>query len=512
MHWPRLTRPPIRVLWLIAAWPVIVGIWSVVVHRNAADAIGDGALLGIDLESLTDHPLLTGAYSRFWFHHPGPMYQYALAPLYWIFPGAWSPHVMSGILNLIWIAIALWAAGRIMNARLRFPIAVGIVVLIASMPAVATMQSWNASAGLLAAAAYLVVLWSHLNAPSGRTLFAATLIGSFVLQTHLSWAPIILPATLVVLAIRGFKNWSARWLAPLPVAGYLGVTVLCWAAPLFEWFANDPNNVDEILNRSDTLPQPHGFGTSMQMALGQLARPVGFVFGLGIDRQGGTPGAMPKLLTIGLIMLAAYVAWNARDHSLGIGIVLLLATWCGTVISFTRMTDNPVPRYLGHMGGAAMSLLVVIVAITALRKLLPALSAVVVPVSLVMVLATTFSTSGDLADQSGAVESHPHIRNIGNLIPEGAILGLGDIAAWEPVAGVVLQQCRERSCLPVTRNAEAVGTPQADTARIVFRPWSLTKRRPTHLLRTNSEPGANEVVLATEGGITLTEVTQRQGK
>lgn len=94
------------------------------------------------------------------------MYTNPLAPIWWIWPGAWAADSGSGVLNAIWVAIGIWAVGRIEGAAGCFTAAVGFTVLIAGLPPAVTTQSWNPSVSLLAASAFLVVAWSHTILPS----------------------------------------------------------------------------------------------------------------------------------------------------------------------------------------------------------------------------------------------------------------------------------------------------------------------------------------------------------
>ncbi len=532
---PRLPirRPPIRLLWLIAAWPIIVGIWTVLVHRDSAGVTGDGALLGLDLHAIGDHAVLTGSYSRFWFHHPGPAYQYVLFPFYFLWPGAWSPHLISGVLNGIWVAIGMWAAGRSDGGRGRFLAAATFSILIAVLPVAATTQSWNASIGLLGASALLLVMYSHVQLPSRATLLTIILLSSFLMQAHVSWVPILLPALGVTAAFRCYARTRRNAGTPAMViegntiiippptepppslmsrtklataAAWILGTLFLWLAPLIDFFTRHPNNVDELRFRAETLPRPTDFKEAFILMLGQLSRPVGFLLGYDADPQGGSVGAVPKGLTLLLLFGIVFAAFRWNDLGARIGVSLVGATALGMTVGYTRMTDNPIPIYLGRLGGAALAVLLIVLMGRVLTRAFPLVSIPLAIGLLLVLISTSWNTSHEVSEHRAALERHPEVPALSRKLPRTAIVGLGDIAAWEAAAGIANYQALHDKSVHISTDAASVGTPAADTAKILFRPWDLTERAPQFLVHVDSAIGENETVIATSEGVTLTRV------
>src|SRR4029077_4920882 len=64
---------------LVALSPFAVGAFSIIKRGYPAGALfGDRAILALTARDACSAPALLGAYSRFYWHHPGPLYFYVL--------------------------------------------------------------------------------------------------------------------------------------------------------------------------------------------------------------------------------------------------------------------------------------------------------------------------------------------------------------------------------------------------------------------------------------------------
>src|SRR5438094_7655590 len=90
--------------------------------------VSDGAVLEIyTLEALKGR-LLVGPYSRFGWHHPGPLFFYAAAPWYWL-SGRHTVGMQAGavLINLAALGVALWTIARAASPWLTAPVSAATV-------------------------------------------------------------------------------------------------------------------------------------------------------------------------------------------------------------------------------------------------------------------------------------------------------------------------------------------------------------------------------------------------
>lgn len=506
--------------------------WSAIGYRHSANTFGDGALLGLDLDALTSHPVLTGSYSRFSFHHPGPMYAYLLAPFWWLSRGAWSAHFASGLLNTIWVAIGIWASGRIDAGRGRFVAAVGFAVLIASLPPAITLESWNPSVSLLGASAFLVLLWSHVMRPSRPTLATALFLGSFLAQVHVTLGPILVLAAGFVACVRAVQRWNERGsdrrisvdgdtvtVASAPVAdttsrakGFGRIAAWCafvtilWLPPLIDLLTNNPNNLATILRKTDELPHPHSLGDVLPIALGQLARPVGFLLGAGTDPQSGARGVLPKVVTLLLLSLVSLAAWRRRDRGTLLGVGIIAATCVGMVASLSRVVDAPIPYYLGRFGGAALTVLLLAVLGRFIVSNMPFTASFLAVAMVVLLCVASLHSARDISRVRGATEFHAEVEALPEQLHDGDALGLGDVSSQLAFAGIIYEARLNGIHIRASTNSEVLSADPINTTIVLFRPWDRTAKAPDYLLRTTSKASPDERVIATINGVTLTKL------
>lgn len=202
--------------------------------------ISDGAILEIyTLEALRG-TLLVGPYSRFGWHHPGPLYFYLQAPWYWL-SGLHTAGMQAGALalNLASVALIGWTLARCAST----PIAVAVSAFTAWY-AVRTgdmlVSVWNPHVIVLPMLAYLVV--AAALAATGRRVLLLWLVfvGTFLVQTHLAMTPIVVVAGAVAIAA-GRRSLSGMWLLALTLG------LLLWLPPSVEQLRHRPGNLVAIV-------------------------------------------------------------------------------------------------------------------------------------------------------------------------------------------------------------------------------------------------------------------------
>jgi len=153
---------------------------------------GDGALLEISTRNLASGKSLTGPYSRFGFHHPGPAYFLARVPLYFLFDASSSSSYLTVSL------IAVLSLGGIFlllrrNAGSIPSIAFCLIasLYLRSMQPVIWLSEWNAFVVILPLF-YAVIAFAAVGSGLHRYLPLAVLSASFAAQTHIGTVPVVI--------------------------------------------------------------------------------------------------------------------------------------------------------------------------------------------------------------------------------------------------------------------------------------------------------------------------------
>ncbi|MDQ3068358.1 MAG: hypothetical protein M3R55_01345, partial [Acidobacteriota bacterium] len=202
----------------------------------------DFALTELYTELATRGELLLGPYSRFGWHHPGPLYFYVQAPFYAagghkaaaLFAGALAIN-LSALATIAWV---MWRERR--DARLVL-ITVACVLLAWRVPRLLA-SPWTGHVPLLPALAFIVLCAAIANGRR-RLIPLAIVTGSFVAQTHLSLAPavaLLMGCVLVSLA-RGRRAGDPALGTTLNRAAWVGLAL--WLLPLSEALSHAGGNI-----------------------------------------------------------------------------------------------------------------------------------------------------------------------------------------------------------------------------------------------------------------------------
>jgi hypothetical protein len=199
-----------------------------------------------------------GPYSRYGWHHPGPMLFYLLAPGY-VLSGhlSLSLHATAALVNVVSLSCVCWVLWRHRRERLVIPIGMSLVFY--AWRAGGLMASaWNPHVLILPLVA-LIVTCAALAIGDAALLPAVLLVASFVVQSHISLAPTVASVAGVALCGLGIRSVRRRsgvvsWRKPV-VAG-AGVLALAWSLPLWEELRPGDGNITKLL-RFVAAPQPH---------------------------------------------------------------------------------------------------------------------------------------------------------------------------------------------------------------------------------------------------------------
>jgi hypothetical protein len=284
------------------------GLVAVTRHAPPFREVSDGAILEIYALQALKGRLLVGPYSRFGWHHPGPLFFYVAAPWYWM-SGHHTAGLQAGALaiNLAAIAAIAWTAARLASP----PIAIAVAVVTAwytCRTGDLIVSVWNPHVIVLPMLAF-VVMAAALAATGRRVLLLwLVLFGSFLVQTHIAMAPLVavLGATAVVAQRQALDGmWVQSCLAALAL----------WLPPMVEQATHSPGNLTRIVTffaGGSSSGQTAGAALVAWSASLTSAFTHGFAVARGLDFR-PPESSWPVVWTVAqIVVLVAAAVWATR--------------------------------------------------------------------------------------------------------------------------------------------------------------------------------------------------------
>ncbi len=291
------------------------------------------------------HTPLTGVQSRFGWDHPGPLMFWVLAPFYRAF-GNTGVLFGTGIVNGLAVVASVALARRRGGVMLAALVTLVLLVLCWALGPNLLVDPWNPWIAVLPFFTFVLVAWSVAERDLAMLPWAVA-VGSFVVQTHVGYAPLVLGAGAVaaVLALTP-KGHAER--AHADVVKWLivaaAVAVALWLAPLFQQLFGHPRNLSAIVHyfrhpTEKAVGLRFGFGL-----MGTELRPIGpwitakdtGPFGFATDSSTSS-----ALLLLAAVLGAGAYAWargNARAGRFALSMFGL--AWIG-VVAGGRVTGVP---------------------------------------------------------------------------------------------------------------------------------------------------------------------------
>lgn len=191
--------------------------------------------------------LLVGAYSRFQWHHPGPLYFFLLAPFY-VLSGEKTVGLNAGAAAIAIASMALIAWVLMRRSPRLAVIGCASLALFAWRAGEAMVSPWNPHVPLLPTLA-LVVVAADVVAGQTMMLPVVAALASLSGQAHVALMPcvLVLGAIALARAIAGASVGLERdaWRRSLAVT--LAVLVIAWALPVYEQMTGTPRgNITEL--------------------------------------------------------------------------------------------------------------------------------------------------------------------------------------------------------------------------------------------------------------------------
>jgi hypothetical protein len=229
-------------------------------------ALADGAIAELYVLFALKGSWALGPYSQYFWHHPGPVVFYALAPLYAL---AQQHPAALGVGALVINVVAVGAATRVLVRTLPGIAAVAVTVPMAlwiCRTGGLLTSYWNPHLILLPT---LLFFWLAVGVGIGRLSLLPLLVGvgSALVQTHIGTSPTV--GAIVALAV--WLAWRLpmavdspgsphRWRRALNTSAWVGVAL--WFLPLAEQFANrgDGNVAKLVTYFAERHGAVHGVG------------------------------------------------------------------------------------------------------------------------------------------------------------------------------------------------------------------------------------------------------------
>ena len=241
---PRDRRPlpgpePVLLLALVlAVVPFVLGAADVVLHHGGVALGGDQAVLELATREAAEGERSVGAYSRYGWSHPGPLWFYALAPVHRLL-GSTSPglYVAALVVHAVAAAALVAAVGRLLGAGTALAAGIAVATTWAVLGPGVFVAVWNPYA-LVLPTALLLVLAAGAATGSGTALAAAALTGTFLVQTHVGTAVLVAAvgaaaAAGAVLATARRRTAERRRTGRATLVLW-GAVVLAWVPPLVQ--------------------------------------------------------------------------------------------------------------------------------------------------------------------------------------------------------------------------------------------------------------------------------------
>jgi hypothetical protein len=249
-----------------------------------------------------------GPEARFHFHHPGPSFFYASAPLYELLGGdsgamGWAALVW----NVVAFAALLRGASRIVPGTGPMLAALLSCLLLQARGLGWLFSSWNPNVGLLPFGIALLAA-ARLATGEGRALALVALAGSLAIQSHMVFFLPVALVSCVGLAL-AFAPRLRQWLrVPTATAGVgtrsllatLAVLALLWGLPLLDELVGDYGNLHRILAAAGRSRPANPWPEAVEAAATAFSS-----FATGLFGSASASGPL-----VAAVLLAVALAWG----------------------------------------------------------------------------------------------------------------------------------------------------------------------------------------------------------
>ncbi len=334
----------------LVVWALTTTLWSP----------GDVALTEIAVRDVGGvHTPLVGVYSRYGWHHPGPLLFYVLAGPYRLLGADGSAlAAAAAVLNGLAVAgsaVLLWRRGRL-GGLLIGALIVGI--LTRSLGGEVLASAWNPVVTVFPMLLFVLAVWS-VTCGDRWQLLTVVAVGSFLAQSHVGTGLVVAVGVVAAAGVLVVPRRSR----PVPSRLWIGAAVIgavLWLPPVVEAIRHRGGNVRALL---DFWVGSHehvtGWARSARIVGAELTFNAPWITG-DFPRRGFLPGVDPDwtIPLVGILFLVALVMAVRRRPETDAGRLGLIAAGFTVVawVSVARIVDEPFDyllRWTGLVGGLA---------------------------------------------------------------------------------------------------------------------------------------------------------------
>jgi hypothetical protein len=317
---------------LVALSPFMVGAVSIIRRGFPPGALfGDRAILGLTTVDAFRAPVLLGPYSRFYWHHPGPLYFYVLNVLSTLFGGGTVGLVLGATAINVAAAVGILVLAHRRGGR---PLLVWTAILVtAYLVAIEPIpfDIWNPSVTLIPFVLMLLLAWSV----ACRDWWAApwlAFVASFAVQTHVGLVPGVAMAVGFAVVV---SVWQQRRRAtPLDererrtisraVAASLVTTLVVWLPPVIEELTSREGNLTALLHFFTRPGSPHTLSEGLNNTALQATLMLRGVFASVSLRTDAAHEGLVVAVVLSAVAFAAAVVLARKARATDALVLLLL--------------------------------------------------------------------------------------------------------------------------------------------------------------------------------------------
>jgi hypothetical protein len=332
----------------VALLPFVWGAVAIIRRGFPQGALfGDRAILALNAIDAWRAPALLGPYSRFFWHHPGPLYFYVL--------NAWTTVFGSGTVALVLGAVAInvaASAGILVVAWRRGgrALLVWCAVLLTAYLVVTDpypYDIWNPSVTLLPFALVLLLAWSLADRDWWVAPWLA-FVASFCVQTHVGLAPGVLAAVAfaVVAAVwrrrrSADRSEASRRTIRRAVATSGAVLFVVWLPAVIEQVTSADGNLSALARFFAKPGSPHSWSEGVENTALQATLIVRGAVRTVTLRNDLHQLLGPALVVTGVALaVAIFVVLRARVTAVLLLLGLVVLELLVAIYAVTRVVDD----------------------------------------------------------------------------------------------------------------------------------------------------------------------------
>ena len=297
---------------------------------------GDSALVELTVRRVGHHFLLIGPYSRFHWHHPGPLVFDWLALPYHAF-GSRPAALYQGALLTAAISVGLvgWVAFRRGGARFTWCAMALVGMLIWAVGPEVVRVPWNPWITILPLLAVICLAWNAASGELWAYPFAAA-GATFLVQSHVGYAAVtgaVLAVAAIIIVVPRVGRRAAWRRVGLIALVTIGALAVLWAPPIYQELHDDHGNLSQLRQFFSTTKSDHSLSDGIDVTIHQLGAIPAQAIGLD---TGAAKRALPPIgagiVTVAALVLAAVIgarrrAWSALALAAIIAAAIVAAAW-----------------------------------------------------------------------------------------------------------------------------------------------------------------------------------------